>query len=109
MNPEQQRIAIAEACGLKLFPMGPSDKQWLKNNKDGGVEQVPLPDYLNDLNAMHEAEKLLSNKEKEVYAVALHDICGNVPFWFGIAHATAAQKAEAFLKACNLWEGNDKL
>jgi len=29
MNKEQQRIAIAEACGLKLFPMGPSDKQWL--------------------------------------------------------------------------------
>ena len=107
MNPEQQRIAIAEACGLKLFPMGPSDKQWLKPNKNGGVEQVPLPDYLNDLNAMHEAEKNLG-PQSAVYADNLRTLANTKDSWV-LIHATAAQRAEAFLKTLNLWKGNDKL
>lgn len=43
MTPEAQRIAIAEACGWQLL---------------GGMWHHPIggfiPDYLNDLNAMHE-------------------------------------------------------
>jgi|11BtaG_2_1085332.scaffolds.fasta_scaffold105811_2 hypothetical protein len=117
MNKEQQRIAIAEACGLKLFPMGPSDKQWLKPKKGGGVEQVPLPDYLNDLNAMHEAEKVLSDQQVwdcVVLLVGWKCPPSGFPLLsrsqsIALHKATAAQRAEAFLKTCNLWEGDDKL
>lgn len=52
MTDEQMRIAIAEACGWKLI-------QRLQSGWHGWREQGPLqelPDYLNDLNAMHEAE-----------------------------------------------------
>lgn len=75
---------------------------------------VRLPDYLNDLNAMHEAEKVLGDKWMP-YASKLLEIttgCGpNMPLGFlnggtlcAAVHATAAQRAEAFLKALNLWK-----
>lgn len=55
------RVVIAEACGFKSVP----DKYyigglaWLDyaGNKAGATSD--LPDYPNDLNAMHEAEKTL--------------------------------------------------
>ena len=52
------------------------------------------PDYLNDLNAMHEAEKTL--KVSEI-----------IPYGENVGHdmkATAAQRAEAFLKTLNLYK-----
>ena len=97
MNPEQQRIAIAEACGW--FHM---DSCWhfpngAKATADGGPDNVP--DYLNDLNAMHEAENMLESNQEQSYFELLHDIAGNLTFY----RATAAQRAEAFLKTLNLW------
>ena len=74
-----------------------------------------IPDYPNDLNAMHEAEKILTGKSKWKYAgilckmiagykpsdsttrISLEGVCN-------IAHATAAQRCEAFLRTLNLWE-----
>jgi hypothetical protein len=72
-----------------------------------------LPDYLNDLNAMHEAWKTLTVKQNYVYAVKLGEItldysCGdfrdNLYMLALLAHATAAQRAEAFLRTLNLWQ-----
>lgn len=67
MTPKQQRIAIAEACGWG------EDGEFIRNvikRHDERVERAyyqdrPLPkggvpDYLHDLNAMHEVEKVLS-------------------------------------------------
>ena len=115
MTKEQQRIAIAEACGWskprKARLQGRPVTYWLPPDSsymDSRIYEQQLPDYLNDLNAMHEAEKKLSNEKKEAYAVTLHNICGNVPFWFGIAHATTAQRTEAFLKTLNLWEEDNE-
>ena len=116
MTPEAQRIAIAEACGWTKchatggFPCGIHPVS--PNNSDGF--QIPLPDYLNDLNAMHEAEKVLkwtdddTEDERERYWVLLVSICdpkdesGANSRWL-CAHATAAQRAEAFLRTLNLW------
>jgi hypothetical protein len=50
MNPEAQRIAIAEACGYRRKE--PNWNRWLK--PDGQYEAygiAGLPDYLSDLNA----------------------------------------------------------
>jgi hypothetical protein len=81
MSPEAQRIAIAEACGwTRYFP------------------ESTLPDYLSDLNAMHEAEKVLTPEQGWEYAQNL--VVDGGRGWF----ATAAQRAEAFLRTLNLWE-----
>ena len=53
MNTELQRIRIAEASGF-------DKSHWLELK--GGIvfgTSGSLPDYLNDLNAMHEAEQWL--------------------------------------------------
>lgn len=68
------------------------------------------PDYLNDLNAMHEAEKNLKSKQKVDYWNWLDKFVGNPPtdniylVWGDATFATAAQRAEAFLRTLNLWE-----
>ena len=98
MNPEQQRIAIAKACG---YTHSGGCVEWC-TNKDG-VHDEP-PDYLNDLNAMHEAEKVFLKMETlcfwETYSNRLTTSLGCLD----IFHATATQRAEAFLRTIGKWE-----
>ena len=104
MTPAQQRIAIGEACGWKLVTDNPEYEPYWEDPKgnmvavSNGVHR--FPDYLNNLNAMHEAEKVLESNQEQSYFELLHDIAGNLKFY----RATAAQRAEAFLKALNLWK-----
>ena len=112
MKEEQQRIKIAEACGWTAEQN--SNGYWRAVNKKHGnavelwlseqnVWSVGIPDYLNDLNAMHEAEKVLTGYQQTVtYSDNLTKIVGY--HTFDSAHATAAQRAEAFLKTLGLWE-----
>lgn len=93
MTPKQQRIAIAEACGFKI-------KDY--KMEDGNINVAPLPDYLNNLNAMHEAGKMLKLGMRSLYdanlgLIAERDYCF-------IWETNAAQRAEAFLKTLGLWE-----
>ena len=69
-----------------------------------------LPDYLNDLNAMHEAEKkLLTVNQQNRYQTEIAEICwsdeerGNNQVVFNQLTASATQRAEAFLRTLNLW------
>ncbi len=117
MSPEQQRIKIAEACGWKIIDFNRGDKlpdvvpskttYWDKERK---YKPYPaIPDYLNDLNAMHEVEATLDCVQQFAYAAYLyygepHEHAWDQVAAFEIAHATAAQRAEAFLKTLNLWE-----
>jgi hypothetical protein len=96
VNPEQQRIAIAEACGFA------KDWDFKRAQPCRGWCVTSLPDYLNDLNAMHEAENVLTNEQWWLFVEFLTEIRGG-----GVAlciSATAAQRAEAFLKTLNLWK-----
>jgi len=118
MTPEQQRIAIAEACGWKFQHPSPNNgsPEWseMKCNAilcwvrpGGGSWQLEeLPDYLNDLNAMHEAEKLLKSEQHFTFQVELARVINTTtyPLNFALLHATAAQRAEAFLRTLNLWK-----
>lgn len=73
----------------------------------------PLPDYLNDLNAMHEAESQFETTGQALEFIAqLKGVIlrhaglrpdGHCGHW-RITHATAAQRAEAFLRTLNLWK-----
>ena len=121
MTPQKQRIAIAEACGWK----GPFQLEWLREygregedvwemcgtNPEG--ERAPFPDYLNDLNAMHQVEKVIvpsSEYTLSSYMFELSKIVipagstrrGLISEY--IFHATAAQRAEAFLRTIGKWE-----
>ena len=108
MNDEQINIAIAEACGII------SKDQWgpLYKTATGWVRDCP--DYVNDLNAMHEAIAFLSPEEADWFAVELSAIVLENPSksWWDmnsnevahIANATARQRAEAFLRYIGKWE-----
>ncbi len=108
MDPEQQRIAIAEQLGWKKeFSSFWGQQVWYDKNRFYTLTPNGLPDYLNSLDACHEMEKVLTIIETGVYDTLLkhavedrsYDCNADVFEW----HATAAQKAEAFLKAKNLW------
>lgn len=111
MTPEKQRIAIAEACGWWISE---SLSIWQHKTKDGAP-----PDYLNDLNAMHEAEKLLQWTDQDIkYTNYLFDAVGINRFYytgatpeafpadrqFAVFHANATQRAKAFLRTIDKWE-----
>ena len=80
MSPEKQRIAIAEACGWKRpvpfqqcagYP--PSD---VMISPTGSVEHInTVPRYLSGLNAMAEAEKVLTPEQKNEYIEELRGAC----------------------------------
>lgn len=116
MSPENQRLAIAAACGIEYFGHCWScitDKEEPMGVKDG--RDFFLPDYLNDLDAMHAAENVLNpcrlgkdcdyppeSEKWGEYVRKLLWVCeqqNSSP-----THATAAQRAEAFLRTLNFWD-----
>ena len=96
MTAEQQRIAIAEACGTMKWGYGLPTKCIAFN----------VPDYLNDLNAMHEAVKTLPQNLMPRYFACLCNVVSGSLSLYGYSkatEATAAQRAEAFLKTIGKW------
>jgi hypothetical protein len=125
MDKTQQRIAIAEACGWKRWDHPDALKRkegWImpenfvEDPEGFQVSRHSVPDYLNDLNAMHEAEKVLDWDQKYDYGEALarmtigdefDDPEGFTPNglgYFAPITASAAQRAEAFLRTLGKWE-----
>lgn len=124
MNEYYQRAAIASRIGWKVFPYVVINghrrevETWVEphkaelfnpNNPGPGCFAGALPpNYPSDLNAMHEAEKTLSEEEWIEYIENLKSILkAHANSYRSVKakiHATAAQKAEAFLKALNLWK-----
>ena len=126
MTPEAQRIAIAEACGWTWMRWGnPPDEtnrfmappgrgakgsmiQCERPTHGRPINLNDIPDYLNDLNAMHEAEKTLDFRDRRKFAEKLSAITETErgDHWddaLALCHATAKQRAEAFLRAKGLW------
>jgi hypothetical protein len=110
MTDEKINIAIAEACGMrgvwekKITSCG-CDGQWDYFNPQGNR----LPDYCNDLNAMHEAVlsvlNVASSQLNWDYCRILGEVTGSGEHvTTALVHSTAAQRAEAFLKTINKWE-----
>ena len=104
-NKEKQIIAIAEFCGWSqdevLGWWAPDDSEWYGTS--WGIDM--LPDYLNDLNAMHDAEKMLfkfgPKDSNSIVANRMHDYAEALGYDI---HATAEQRAEALLKTIGRWE-----
>lgn len=105
MKPEAQRIALCAVVPnwRVADPSGISSLvHWI--HADG---TQMLSDPLDDLNAMHEAEKTLPNNGTHEggrfeYYLKLTSLCGGV--MNNNIFATAAQRAEAFLRTIGKWE-----
>jgi hypothetical protein len=120
MTQEQKRIKLAEAAGWKRIPaetVGAAAKLFYgdiwwrdaENNTIACADQ--LPDYFNDLNAVHELEKVLTDEQWPEYREELRTIViGGIRLvsqWCKTdLHATAAQRAEAFGLTLGLWEAS---
>ena len=107
MNPDKQRIAIAEACGVV------SKDHWGALYKTEQGYARDCPDYVYDLNAMHEAEKILTPEYQPAKGESQwSDYLGWLGFCgenktrevYECVTATAAQRAEAFLRTIGKWE-----
>jgi hypothetical protein len=118
MSPEKQRIKIAEACGWTEIQWSElinpriaiENKQFCRDTEQ--FRCLWLPNYLNDLNAMHEAEKVMTDKQKENYPINLARVIRHqlgiddgksIYHWKFSTFATAAQRAEALGLTLNLW------
>ena len=114
MSPENQRIAIAEKCGWK-FSKIKSEFRFVSISPNGDDvlhsnfgDLAHLPDYLNDLNAMHEAEKALSAPQAARYVCEIARAVGKThtetsDFHVAYVCSSSALRAEAFLRTLSLW------
>ena len=99
MTPKAQRSAIEEACGWYPTPHG----AWTRDPAGiAGPHVFDTPDYLNDLNAMHEAELKALGLKYDQWTRELRAICERDRRC--IESATASHRAEAFLRTLNLWD-----
>lgn len=126
MNPEEQRIAIALACGAKwrLFESGYTFLTFAEEESGFTDVDAPadpakivisetVPDYLGSLDAMNEAEKVLTPDQFHDYRgwlwkITTAHLSDKPAAWIKVADrayltATASQRAEAFLRTLNLW------
>ena len=119
MTEQEQRIAIAEACG------------WTDIHEDGGgivtLGRSPegqrdwcVPDYLNDLNSLMKAVMTLDRDENIIpeengfetrmdryiwmLELVVEVTVAEDDIYEACINATAAQRAEAFLHAIGKWE-----
>lgn len=112
MTDDQINKAIAEACGwTEIHDSGPwhNHKPWGYPPQPpgaGGNAYKYVPDYCNDLNAMHEAEKTLTPKNWNNFSENWWIYCKllRVNDADEAIHATARQRAEAFLRTLGKWE-----
>lgn len=110
MAPEDMRIAIAIALKITPVPMEHDRTRWgsagyrflgswLTDAEPAPIYHGIIPRYTEDHNAMYEAEEHIIGTDKwDVYVEHLRQITRNFN-----THASAKQKAEAFMKALNLW------
>jgi hypothetical protein len=105
VKPEAQRIAIAKACEWRLEGI------WWAHSSHPNRTIECCPDYLNDLNAMHEAFRHLG-RHWEIAQVGDGYVCR---IEFGPKNKDVVVgglellpvMAEAFLRALGLWEESE--
>jgi hypothetical protein len=88
VTDHQINIAIAEICAWSHESAPP----------------YSFPDYCNDLNAMHEAEKLLKYDSENTWLTGGYSLFVQALPYGNEIRATSRQRAEAFLRALNKWK-----
>lgn len=112
MTDQEINIAIAEACGWTYVSRyGGRTKhatwaKWKVRNPEENQNSHDLPNFCDDLNAMHEAEKVLADDcpyREALVAVCKRDFVGQYFTSVDCIRATARQRAEAFLRTLGKW------
>ena len=111
LTDDELRIRVAELRGYKRASMlqpGTGLPLWehpteMVHATDGTplfphrVIASNLPNYPQDLNAMHEVEDALTEEQYNRFCDILWNMCGGASGKFGAIHSTARQRAEAFV------------
>lgn len=133
MSPEAQNMAIAKACGWDGFedalspefpPIGVPPQNEVTERLLGPrtitnwTPRFSIPSYTKDLNACVEFENILKEMGEEKckeYLCKLDSVITGQTCWkvseanhFLCATATAAQRAEAFLRVMDIWVDSPK-
>lgn len=124
LTPEQKQIKIAKACGRCTCQTYDKTGDWETAvcygcGKNPFFAEHNLPAYDSDLNAMHEAEKILKDRQLEWFEEYLGRIvfksCGDEDWseetgrkpstkpW----HATATHRFEALGQTLELWKAGE--
>ena len=116
MTDQEINIAIAEACPFRLEPTQAAGgwqlvcgtvaiSFWWTHDKKPTLSDVAhlLPNYCHDLNAMHEAEENvpITNYYEQL---CIADTNGILLGYRHLWHATARERAEAFLRTIGKWK-----
>jgi hypothetical protein len=104
MTNEQINRAIAVLRGWRFVEDHPDYEPYWEDpagNMIGAKSMVSFPNSAGCLNAMHEAEKILTPEQECKYLTTLCLEVQTVPSLF---NATARQRAEAFLRTLGKWE-----
>ena len=103
MTNEQINVAIAQACGWTILKKPLSGFGFAAYAKEPNGDPSPgIPDYCDDLNAMHEAEKVLTDDQFKWYTYWVEKLMPETGFRFLLC-ATARQRAEAFVRSLGKW------
>jgi hypothetical protein len=99
-------IAINDSLGWGPYDRYETREGVTWGSDMGRVGRTRIPDYVHDLNAMHEAERKLSPKQWDEYVRNLNN--GFVTFDIEdvgrLLFSAARQRAEAFLRTIGKWE-----
>lgn len=116
MTDSEINIAIATACGWSdiairiSYSDDPFDPEMTPQGKHPsfGIEiYFAIPDYRGSLDAMAVAENTLAGVDPYDYADELRKLCDTGDMdgkYFDCIFATAAQRAESFLRCKSLWK-----
>lgn len=121
MNEELQGVTIARACGWKdvekrILCEGTGMDCYVWSSGIIGLGGREIPNYLWDLNACVEFEIIIAeNGMTDKFLCELSGIVTEKTCWkvseanhWACATATAAQRAEAFLRVMGLWLDSSK-
>ena len=119
MNDTEIRIAIAQAMGWEWTGVDGGEftelRHWRLPASKNSLENkclIELPDYTNDLNAMHQAWRTLFRRQAIHYSQNLrivvvnsgiHTLSSNEDIVACCENATARQRSEAFLRTIGRW------
>jgi hypothetical protein len=98
MTDQEINRLISEACPTVAGVWSDGELRW-----DSKLRPVPTCfDPVNDLNAMHDAERFLKAEYWDRYTQWLASLAGGTRR-FVVCHATARQRAEALLRTLGKW------
>jgi len=103
MTDEQINAAIAEVCGWTN--VHPANRSGKAPGTDYTSNYEHIPDWCNDLNAMHEAERSLHEPIREMYVrKLLGEVADSPTYLWDLLTAHPRSRAEAFLRTLGKWE-----